>query len=108
VNYLTSISYAGYILVLIGGILLIIFGLIGLLGTVLIPFSPLYYIGIVAHGLVTLIIGIICVFGSKYVGTLLWAIILLILGIIATGIGGTLVILGALLGLISSLMKTKP
>ena len=105
---MNSLVYAGYILVLLGGILLVIFGLLGLLGTVLIPFSPLYYIGASVHGLVTLIIGVICVIGSKYVARLEWAIILLVLGIVATGIGGTLVILGALLGLISALMSKKP
>ena len=105
---MNSLVYAGYILVLLGGILLVIFGLLGLLGTVLIPFSPLYYIGASVHGLVTLIIGVICVIGSKYVARLEWAIILLVLGIVATGIGGTLVILGALLGLIAALMSKKP
>jgi hypothetical protein len=104
---MNSLAYAGYILVLIGGVLLVIFGLLGLLGTVLIPFSPLYYIGVAAHGLITLIIGIIAIIGSRYVGTLLWAIILLFLGIVATGIGGTLIFVGALLGLVSTLIKTK-
>ncbi len=103
---MNSLAYAGYILVLIGGILLVIFGLLGLLGTVLIPFSPLYYIGVAAHGLISLIIGAICVISAKHVGTLVWAIILLVLGIVATGIGGALVILGALFGLVSSLVKT--
>jgi len=103
-----SFAYAGYILVLLGGILLVIFGLLGVFGTVLIPFSPLYYIGASVHGLVTLIIGVICVIGSKYVARLEWAIILLVLGIVATGLGGTLVILGALLGLVSVLTTRKP
>lgn len=85
---MNSLSYAGYVLVLLGGILLVIFGLLGLVGVVLIPFSPLYYIGVSVHGLVTLIIGVICIIGSRYVGTLVWAIILLVLGIVATGIGG--------------------
>ena len=105
---MNTLAYVGYILVLLGGILLVIFGLLGLFGTVLIPFSPLYYIGVAAHGLITLIIGIVCVVGSKYVARLEWAIILLVLGFLATGIGGTLVIIGALLGLVSSLVKTKP
>src|SRR4030065_2749077 len=104
---MNTLSYAGDILVLLGGILLVIFGLLGLLNTVLIPFSHLYYLGASVHGLVTLIIGVICIIGSKYVGTLVWAIILLVLGIVATGIGGTLVILGALLGLVSVLTTTK-
>src|SRR4030067_3196942 len=105
---MNSLAYAGYILLLLGGVLLVIFGLLGLFGTVLIPFSPLYYIGVSVHGLVTLIIGVICVIGSKYVGTLVWAILLLVLVILATGAGGTLVILGALLGLVSALMTKKP
>ena len=105
---MNTLSYAGYILVLLGGILLVIFGLLGLFNTVLIPFSPLYYLGASVHGLVTLIIGVICIIGSKYVGTLAWAIILLVLGIVATGIGGTLVVFGSLLGLVSALMTKNP
>jgi hypothetical protein len=57
---------------------------------------------------VSLIIGVVSIIGSRYVGTLVWAIVLLVLGILATGIGGVLVILGALLGLISVLIKTPP
>jgi hypothetical protein len=104
---MNTLAYVGYILVLIGGILLIIFGLIGMLGTALIPFSPLFFLGVAVHGLLILIIGIICIIGARQAGTLLWAIILLVLGIIAGGIGGTLVIVGALLGLISSLMHGR-
>ncbi len=105
---MNSVAYAGYILVLIGAFLLVIFGILGLLGTVLIPFSPLYFIGVAAHGLITLVIGVICLIGARYVDRLVWGIILLVLGLVATGIGGTLVFLGALLGLISTLLKTKP
>ncbi len=104
---MNSLAYVGYILVMLGGILLIIFGLLGLLGIVLVPFSPLYYIGVAAHGLITLIFGIIAIIGAKQVGTLWWAIGLLVLGIIATGFGGTLIILGALLGLVSALTKKR-
>jgi hypothetical protein len=55
---------------------------------------------------VAIIIGIICVIGAKSVGTLTWAIVLLVLGIISGGIGGALVILGAIKGLISILVKS--
>ncbi len=102
-----NISYIGYILVLIGGVLLILFGLLGLVGIVLIPFSMLFFAGVVAHGLITLIIGVISVIGSKYVARLDWAIILLILGIVASGLGGALIILGSLLGLVSNLTRRK-
>lgn len=85
---MATLSYIGYILVLIGGILLAIFGLLGVLGIVLIPFSPLYFISVAAHGLISLVIGIVCIIGSKYISRIEWAIALLVLGIIATGIGG--------------------
>jgi hypothetical protein len=55
---------------------------------------------------VAIIIGIICVIGSRSVGTLVWAIVLIVLGIVSGGIGGVLVILGAILGLISILVKS--
>ena len=105
---MNQLSYIGYILVLVGGIILVISGLLGLLGTVLIPFSPLYYLGVAAHGLITLIIGIISIIGSKNIARLEWAIIIIVLGIIATGIGGTLVLLGGIIGLVSILTTKKP
>ena len=83
--------------------MLAIFGLLSILGSPLLAFSPVTAIGALASGVLGLIIGIICVIGAKYVGHLGWAIVLIILGIIAGGIGGVLVIIGALLGLVSRL-----
>ncbi len=103
-----TLAYAGYILVLIGGILLAIFGVLDLIGTVATPFTALGVLGATVRGLIAVIIGIVCIMFARYVGRLEWAIILIVLGIIATGPGGGLVILGGILGLISSLIKTKP
>lgn len=100
---MSSLTYAGYILALIGGILIVISGLLRVLGSPFLAISALAAIGTFAYGLVELLIGIVCVAGSKYVGNLGWAIVLIILGIIAGGIGGILVIIGALLGLVSRL-----
>jgi hypothetical protein len=58
------------------------------------------------YSIVAIVIGVICIIGSRSVGTLVWAIVLLVLGIVAGGIGGALVILGAILGLISILVKS--
>lgn len=101
-------AYWGYILALIGGILIIVFGFLGLIGNSLgSAFSPAgYYISGALYSVVAIIIGIICVIGAKSVGTLVWAIVLLVLGIVSGGIGGVIVILGALLGLISILVKS--
>ena len=101
-------AYWGYILALIGGILIIVFGFLGLIGNSLgSAFSPAgYYVSGAMYSIVAIIIGVICVIGSKSVGTLVWAIVLLVLGIVSGGIGGALVIIGAILGLISILVKS--
>ena len=101
-------AYWGYILALIGGILIIVFGFLGLIGNSLgSAFSPAgYYVSGAMYSVVAIIIGVICVIGSKSVGTLVWAIVLLVLGIVSGGIGGVLVIIGALLGLVSIFVKS--
>jgi hypothetical protein len=105
-----SFAYWGYILALIGGVLIIVFGLLGLIGNSLgTAFSPAgHFIAGTFYSVVAIIIGAICIIGSKFVGQLGWAIILLVLGIVAGGIGGVLVILGALLGLLSIFLKSQP
>jgi hypothetical protein len=97
----SSLAYAGYILALIGGIIMVILGILDILGTPFFAFSALGALGALTIGIIQIILGLICIAGSKFVGTLVWAIVLLILGIIAGGIGGVLVIIGALLGLLS-------
>ena len=64
-------------------------------------FSPIGAIGALGSGIIGLILGIICLIGARYVGHLGWAIVLLILGILAGNIGGIIVVLGALLDLVS-------
>ncbi len=105
-----NFAYWGYILALIGGILIIVFGLFGLIGSSFgSVFSPAgHYLTGVMYSIVAIVIGAICIIGSKSVGTLPWAIVLLVLGIVSGGIGGVLVILGALLGLLSIFVKSQP
>ena len=64
------------------------------------PFrSPLAgYFGI---GVVSLILGVVAVFGSKRVNELVWAIVLMVIGFLGGGLGGLLTLLGGLLGLLS-------
>jgi hypothetical protein len=99
----SSLAYAGYILALIGGIIIVILAILTIIGSPFFAFSALSAVGVLASGVIQLIIGITCIIGAKFVGTLTWAIILLVLGIIAGGIGGVLVIIGALLGLVARL-----
>jgi hypothetical protein len=101
----TSISRIAYYLVLIGGILLIIFGLLSLLsigfGGPSFFYWSVYSFGY--SGILMLICGVIAIIGAKSVTTLVWAIVLIIVGLIGGGLGGLLVLLGAIIGLIVAL-----
>jgi hypothetical protein len=103
---LNTLAYAGYVLVLIGGIIIIISGLVHLLGSAFLIFSPLAFLSRSVFSLITIAMGLVCAIGSKQVVIVAWAAVLLILGVLAGGIGGTLVVIGALLGLLSKLIKT--
>jgi len=98
----TSVSTIAYYLALIGGALMILFGLIGFFAT----FGAYYFHwGYTYGGIVTLIMGIIAIVGAKSVSTLVWAVVLIIVGLIGGGLGGLLVVIGGIFGLITALSK---
>jgi hypothetical protein len=98
----TSVSQIAYYLALIGGIIMILLGLLGFL----VDFGGfIFHWGFAYGGIVTLVMGIIAVIGARSASTLVWAIILIIVGAIGGGLGGLLVILGGLFGLITVLTK---
>jgi hypothetical protein len=106
-----TLSYVGYILVLAGGIIIILFGLFDLLeagGHIFRDISLFSFLSGTARVLFQIVIGIVCAVGSKFVSNLVWAIVLLVLGIVAGTIGGTLISIGAILGIVSSLLKSAP
>ena len=107
----STLSYVGYILALAGGIIIILFGLFDLFGVVVRIFrdiSLLSFLSGTVRALIQIIIGIVCIIGSRFISNLVWAIILLALGIIAGTLGGSLVVIGAILGLVSILLKSAP
>jgi hypothetical protein len=101
----TSLGQVAYILALVGGILLVIFGLLSLLSIGFGGLSFFYWsiYSFAYSGIVMLICGVIAIIGSRSVTTLVWAIVLIIIGIIGGGLGGLLVLLGAIIGLIVTL-----
>lgn len=104
-----SIKYIGYILALIGGIILVITGGLGLLGYV---FSFLFESpvgGLTGFGrdIIKIILGAISIAGSRYASRLEWAIILIVVGYFGGGLGGLLVLVGGILGLIAALTKRR-
>jgi hypothetical protein len=91
----------GYILALFGGIIIVVLSLASIANFQLaLPFrSPLAgYFGI---GVISLILGIVAVFGSKRVNELIWGIVVMAIGFLAGGVGGLLALLGGLVGLLS-------
>jgi hypothetical protein len=107
----SKIAYAGFILVLIGGIIVLLFGLFDLLAVGVRIFRDISFLGFLTgtvRSLSQIVIGTVCIIGSRFVSNLLWAIVLLILGLIAGTIGGTLIVIGAILGLVSVLIKSAP
>jgi hypothetical protein len=106
------VSQIAYILALIGGILLVIFGLVSFIGysieNLLRILHPVLHWGFFTHGdIVAIICGVIAIIGSKSATNLVWAIVLLIVGIVGGGLGGLLVILGGLMGLIVAATKKR-
>jgi len=104
----SSLSNTGRILALIGGIIIVLSGVVNLLGGAFEFFRVLEFLPLfsgTARAIVQIVIGAICIAGSRYISALTWAIILLILGVFAGNLGGTLVFVGAILGLISTTYK---
>ena len=90
-------------LALIGGILMVLFRLLLFLGfTIVGTFSfglPRLFPG---YEILGLILGIVAILISRRATETLWAIVLIVIGIIALqGIGALLVLLGGILGLLS-------
>ena len=101
----TSISRIAYILALIGGILLVIFGLLDLIGFTGLAIFHFSFYAFAYAGIVAIICGVIAIIGARSASTLVWAIVLIIVGIIGGGLGGLLVVLGGLLGIIVVITK---
>jgi hypothetical protein len=99
----SSLGRLAYILALIGGILMVVFRLLLFLGFAMVSmFSfgmPRLFPG---YEILGLILGIVAIIISKRATEPLWAIVLIVIGIIVLqGIGALLVLLGGILGLVS-------
>jgi hypothetical protein len=97
----SAVAELGFVLALIGGITIIALSLAALLNfPVYLPFhSP--FAGYFGIGVISLVLGVVAVFGSKRVNELVWAVVLMSVGFLGGGIGGLLTLLGGLLGLLS-------
>jgi len=99
----SSLGRLAYILALIGGILMIVFRLLGFMGFAVVSTMsfgmPRLFPG---YEILGLILGVVAIIISKHATEPLWAIVLIVIGIIALqGIGALLVLFGGILGLVS-------
>jgi hypothetical protein len=97
----------GWIMALIGGLLMILFGIAAVFGIFFLIFYPVYALGAFFWGIVIGIGGLIVVISARFVHHIGPAILILLIGIGASFLGlwivAWLVILGAILGLLSKL-----
>jgi hypothetical protein len=52
-------------------------------------------------GIIEIILGLVAIYGAKRVTDLMWAIVLIVVGILGGGLGGILVLIGGIVGLAS-------
>ena len=102
-----TLANIGFILSLIGSIILIILGIGALLGIFLLIFYPIFALGSFFWGIAMLIVGILAAAASRFVsnvGAAIWLIILAIIaGIFGAAFVAWLIAIGAILGLLSRL-----
>ena len=51
--------------------------------------------------MISLILGVVAVFGSKRVNEIIWGVVLVAVGFLTGGVGGLLALIGGLVGLLS-------
>jgi hypothetical protein len=99
----SSLGRAAVILALIGGILMVVLRLLGLLGFAMVSAlsfgMPRLFPG---YEILGLILGIVAIIISNRATEPLWAIVLIVIGVVdLQGIGALFVLLGGILGLAS-------
>ena len=95
-----SLSRLAYYLALIGGVILLAFGILDLVVTTFHGFYTGWGFGF--GGILSIIAGLIAIIGASRAADLVWAIILIIIGLIAGGLGGLLVLIGGIIGLVAA------
>ncbi|XES78329.1 MAG: hypothetical protein ACBZ72_05495 [Candidatus Bathyarchaeia archaeon] len=97
----------GFIMTLIGGLILIFMGIAGILGIFWLIFAPIFSLTAFIWGIVMLVLGIICAGGAKFVSNVPTAILMILIGVAASLLGAWftawLIIIGGIFGLLSKL-----
>ena len=92
-----------YVLVLVGGVVMVISGVASLIGMTVFAPSALGYV--FGGDFLQMILGVVAFLFAKRVKELLWAVILTAIGFIGSGIGGVLIVIGGIISLVIIFMK---
>ena len=97
-----SLGQLAYVLALIGGIILVIQGILSFVGMAFTLFVPSIIgpLGGSYWGIIQIVLGIIAIIGAKRATDLTWDIVLIVVGLIAGGLGGLLVLIAGIVGLV--------
>jgi hypothetical protein len=100
----SSLGRLAYVLALVGGALMVVLRLLGFFGFAMVSVMgfgmPRLFPG---YEILGLILGIVAIIIAKRATQPLWAIVLIVIGLIdLQGIGALLVLLGGILGLVSA------
>jgi hypothetical protein len=102
-----TLANIGFVIALIGGIILIVLGIGASFGIFFLIFFPLYALGAFFWGIAILIIGILAAASSRFVaniGAAIWLILLAIAaGLLGASFVAWIIAIGAIIGLISRL-----
>lgn len=104
-----SIHALARLLLLVGGIILILGAVLQVEGDIrglldLAPHVP--SLGLLTSALVGILVGVLALVGAGQVTNPAWNIILLVLGYLVQSLGGILVLIGALIALVATFVKT--
>jgi hypothetical protein len=97
----SSLGRPAYLLALIGGILMVVFSLLGFVGLSMVSVLSFGWQPFPAFDVLGLILGIVAIVIAKRATEPVWAIVLIVIGAIGGGFAALLVLLGGVLGLIS-------
>src|SRR5207247_10599653 len=85
-------------LILVGGIVLILGSVLQIIGSrsILDLTTNIRSLGLFTGGIIGLIIGVLALIGASQVSSLVWTIILMVVGYLASHLGGFLIFMGVL------------
>ena len=93
---------------MVGGVVLILGSVLQIVGSrSILDLTPnIRSLGLFTGAIIGLIIGVLALIGASQVSSPVWTINLMVLGYLVSSLGGILIFIGALIGLVTALLKS--